>query len=403
MSSVGVGRLRDTATSLWPDAAVRVRRRPVARADETYVVLPSMRRPRLLVPTGSRRVARSAIANSSVGSGALARRFRAALARAAGLGLLEERLPHRRLVVTRARHDPGVAAWVRTHTDLRPSSMSVRIGSDRANAKPVAQMMEPDGRVTAYTKIGTSALTRRLVRGERAALEHVRAVLPRQGGVLRPPRVLASGHLGNRELLVLEAFDLPLQPTAREATLVAAMAEIAALGIMSEQPLGASAYAEGLVRRVAALEEDARRTVGPVLAAILERHDTTRLRFGAWHGDFRPWNVAWDGRRLLIWDWERFAKHVPLGLDAIHHHHRPPVPARPGVDAEASRRQDTLAARPMLDGLGVRVDEHALALLAGLHLLELVLRHLDDVRHAPHVEERDRWMLLADLAAAAGT
>ena len=43
------------------------------------------------------------------------------------------------------------------------------------------------------------------------------------------------------------------------------------------------------------------------------------LSWGAWHGDWTPWNMAVAGDRVLLWDWERFEGGVPLGFDALHY------------------------------------------------------------------------------------
>jgi hypothetical protein len=43
------------------------------------------------------------------------------------------------------------------------------------------------------------------------------------------------------------------------------------------------------------------------------------LTYGAWHGDWTPWNMAWRRDVLHVWDWERFAPAVPVGFDALHY------------------------------------------------------------------------------------
>ena len=42
------------------------------------------------------------------------------------------------------------------------------------------------------------------------------------------------------------------------------------------------------------------------------------LTFGAWHGDWTPWNMATTATTVLVWDWERFGTGVPVGYDALH-------------------------------------------------------------------------------------
>jgi hypothetical protein len=51
----------------------------------------------------------------------------------------------------------------------------------------------------------------------------------------------------------------------------------------------------------------------------VERAGHVALRLGSWHGDWTPWNMAADGSRLLLWDWEHFEVGVPAGFDAVHH------------------------------------------------------------------------------------
>src|SRR5205823_2021204 len=61
-------------------------------------------------------------------------------------------------------------------------------------------------------------------------------------------------------------------------------------------------------------------------SALLQSLDTiaatglcTSLTFGAWHGDWSPWNMASTTGGLLVWDWERFGSGVPRGFDALHY------------------------------------------------------------------------------------
>jgi hypothetical protein len=65
----------------------------------------------------------------------------------------------------------------------------------------------------------------------------------------------------------------------------------------------------------------------PIVAHVEARHGATELRFGAWHGDFTPWNMARleSGRGsgsaaasgVFLWDWERCGP-APVGLDLLH-------------------------------------------------------------------------------------
>src|SRR5690606_19279441 len=56
-----------------------------------------------------------------------------------------------------------------------------------------------------------------------------------------------------------------------------------------------------------------------LVAAAGQRYGDVELTLGAWHGDWTPWNMAWDGTQVLLWDFERFATGVPVGFDRVHY------------------------------------------------------------------------------------
>lgn len=393
------GRLAQLTSTLWPDARVRHERRVPGAGDETYVVLPAARRPRLLVPVENKDVASGAIAKSSIGSNRRARQFRSGVASVARAGLLGSRWVWPRLNITRHPSDPGVVAWARAHAGGAPTSMAVRIGSVRANEKPVAQLMRDDGDVTSYAKIGTTSLTRHLVHHEADVLRKFGPALS-LGGVVRPPRVLGSGRLGERELLVLEPLDLPRHPEAPAHTLVAAMKEIAGVAGVLEQELVGSSYVDRLRRRILAVEPLAGATASRSLDRILATHGGQVLRFGAWHGDFRPWNVALGGGQLMVWDWERFDRDVPLGLDAIHYHHEEVEPGVGRAENVGRLRRTATASAGMLSAL--RVQDDVALVLTRLHLLELALRRMRDASFDPAPKPSWQWALHAELAGSLG-
>jgi hypothetical protein len=99
------------------------------------------------------------------------------------------------------------------------------------------------------------------------------------------------------------------------------------------------------------------------------------LAFGAWHGDWSPWNMASTTGGLLVWDWERFATGVPVGFDALHHwlqsevgpQHRDPLAAAADVFEHAA---------PLLAPFGIDVA-HA-RLTAALYLADVATRYLVD-------------------------
>jgi hypothetical protein len=96
---------------------------------------------------------------------------------------------------------------------------------------------------------------------------------------------------------------------------MAVIAEIAGLSGRTTAPLADSPYWAGVRDRLAA-KDDSDVLTGAV--DWIERHfGGVEMAFGAWHGDFTPWNMARLGDATYLWDWERAAA-APAGLDLLH-------------------------------------------------------------------------------------
>jgi hypothetical protein len=335
-----------------------------------YIVVPDARRPRLLVPSGSRRVSAAAVrryAEPQSRTGRLKRDAVVATLRTGVSGLLLRD----RIRVTGPASE-SIDGYLRAALG-RDLVVSVHIGPARANRKPVLQLIGPDGDTVGFAKLGTGPLTQRLVRAETAALTALGTAGLTE---LTVPRVLHAGHWRDRPILVQSALPvwLPRAPlTARRLT--AAMLDIARCCGFSAGPLAASAYWAELRGCIAAAAD---RSEGAALASVASlvtgSAGDTVLEYGSWHGDWAPWNMANVADALLVWDWERFAQGVPMGFDAMHHELQQRIQSTPdaaaAVDATVARATDLLA--PFGVPAGAR------ELTAVLYLIDLAARYLTD-------------------------
>ena len=105
------------------------------------------------------------------------------------------------------------------------------------------------------------------------------------------------------------------------------------------------------------------------------RSTDPELGFGAWHGDWTRWNMASTSAGLLLWDWERFTRPVPVGFDPLHYGLQTAVVRRrrPPRDAAAECVEN---AATTLAPVGVPAAEAQL--VAVLYLAELSARYLAD-------------------------
>jgi hypothetical protein len=335
-----------------------------------YLVVPDARRPKLLVPSGSRRVAAAAVRRYAEPQSRSAKLKRDAVIAAMRTGASAVLLRDR--VRVTGPFSSSIDGYLSEQLG-RELSVSVHIGPARANRKPVLQLISPDGETFAFGKIGTGPLTQRLVRAETAALN----ALGTSGLTkLTVPRVLHAGQWRGLQVLVQSALPvwLPRAPlTPRRLT--AAMLDIAGCCGYTTGPLNQSAYWHELRARLAAVAD---RAEGAALAAAVDLLAThsgeTALRYGAWHGDWAPWNMANLADALLVWDWERFATGVPAGFDAMHHELQKRIQTSgdaPGAVEATVRKADELLAP-----FGVApVARETTALL---YLVDLAVRYLTD-------------------------
>ncbi|WP_432980063.1 hypothetical protein [Dactylosporangium sp. CA-233914] len=335
-----------------------------------YLVIPNARKPRLLVPADDRRVAAAAVRRYAEPQSRLARLKRDAVVAALHTGLSGL------LLRDRLRLHPAedtIEQYLGRHlgAGLR---LSVHIGPARANRKPVLQLLDATGRTLAFAKLGTSALTRELVRAEGNALAAVGAAGFK---AVKVPDVLHAGQWGEHEVLVQSA--LPVWQARAVLTaprLAAAMLEVARCCGTSHGRLDGSGYWTRLRARLDAVaghaEGSALRTAAERIARAAGDVD---LSFGSWHGDWSPWNMAGVADAVLVWDWERFTPGVPIGYDALHHALQIGIGRSPSAGQAVN---ELVAAAPdLLLPFGV-VHRQAVEVTTLLYLIDLATRYVTD-------------------------
>ncbi|MFG1609838.1 hypothetical protein [Actinoplanes sp. NPDC049265] len=333
-----------------------------------YYVVPDARRPRLLVPAGSRKVAAAAVRRYAEPQSRAARFKRDAVVAALRTGasgvLLRDRV--------KVTGSESIDAHLREALG-RELAVSIHIGPARANRKPVLQLISPEGETFGFAKLGTGPLTQRLVRAETNAL----IALQRSGLTkLTVPTVLHAGQWRGLQVLVQSALPvwLPRSPLTTRR-LAAAMVDIAGCCGYTAGQLVGSPYWTELRARLAGLQDRPEGVALSAAAELLVRHaGPTTFRYGAWHGDWAPWNMANLTDALLVWDWERFAQGVPVGFDAVHHELQRRIQstgdAKGAVEATVRQSAELLAPFGVLPG--------ARELTALLYLVDLAARYLTD-------------------------
>ncbi len=349
-------------------------RLPGARSRE-FLCLPSHSRPQVLVPL-----------TAGGADLVLERRSRTlpakVLKQLVATGLRSRILPL--LPVTRLRvDDPALTeliSWLGGEPDSR---VGILVGPPRANRKPVLRLLTAAGATTAFAKIGTTPVAAELVRREAAALE-----LVGQAGwsSVRPPRLLRAGEWRDREVVVTSALAGDAEERQPTALPIGPTREIAATGARTDLAIGQTTV-------LAAGNPLAWGRWGDEIARLGDRLRTTigdrRIPLGASHGDWTPWNMAWQDQVLEVWDWERYAEAVPQGFDVVHF-----AASRVRADDPAAAEARFLAELPTsLESCGV--DPALADQVLALYLLSTARRYAADLTALPvaAVASRLDWVL----------
>ncbi len=364
--------LREVCELLWPPPAHAAPGTAAGGlADSELIVLPGLRRPRLVVP-GDRRTSSAAIrgygAPGSARGRIAARVLSAALASGLGGLVLRDRLTVR---------VPPDAETIESHLSAALGyrvRVSMNLGGARANRKPVLQLVTPAGRTAGFAKIGVNPLTTELIRAEHAALVRLNAAAL---GRIQVPEVLASGPWRDLEVLVLSP--LPVwhkRVRLRPGQLAEAMAELASVPQVTRSPLTASEYWQRLAARLESADEGSERAaLHDALGQLASQAGSSPLGFGGCHGDWTPWNMASTRTGLLVWDWERFTAATPVGFDALHFWLQARAVAD-GRDPRLAAAACVEQAPALLEPFGLAPDQAHLTAL--VYLADLSVRYLAD-------------------------
>jgi len=195
------------------------------------------------------------------------------------------------------------------HTDI---SIAASLGTPGPNQKPALQIMNREGRVLGYAKIGWNERTIASVRNEEAALSMLEGARFSSAVV---PRILDAGCIDENYVLV-QSPAAALRATGTIAVddrHVRFLAELHGLEPASG-PLPCLEEASIARVRRAGLHYCAH-----LMECVRSEYLCRRqVPFGPGHGDFTPWNIRSAGGKLLVFDWEAFGTRVPAGWDLFH-------------------------------------------------------------------------------------
>jgi hypothetical protein len=352
-----------------------------------FHLLPRGDDPTLAVPVRPRRVAAAALRRYKTPSSSRDRLRMQAIALGVRVGLAPRLLRWARVTVADRTRSATLLGHLEQQLGERLQA-AIAIGPPRQNRKPIVQLLSDDGRSIAFAKVGVNDVTRDLVRRESGALQQVSSgSLPS----LVVPQVLYSGAWRDTEVMVLSALPRASRERVPAARRLAAMQEVARVPGRRDAAYGSCSYRARLMAELDRPGPLADR-LGTVAGQLDSLAADVTVSFGAWHGDWAPWNMAAHDGRVMLWDWERFETDVPAGFDALH------------FELQTLIRVDGLAPRAAVTELGRRGADllrpfdgpaDSADLVVALYLLHIGARALHHERDAATTRRGpiDHWLL----------
>ncbi len=309
------------------------------RSVETWRVFPDRRAPRALLPVEARAARAGLMSHNRLRSPAVAATRMLATAALGPLYVLQGRRSLLRLSVPHEIDDDAVDDAVITRhlrrqiPGARWTAISLRDFHPRA--KPTVQILGDHGSVLAFAKVASDPATGQRVRREADLLDAIAPAVDRPGSPVRLPALIAQGSCGPFTYSVVEPLPAEVyrvEEADRDRVLRPLMTLSSAIGGSggARQPLSGTTLWHDVMARVASaqpargLRLDLLVTLNQLVATVRELDGATPAAVGAYHGDWVPWNMAWqDGGpsgsvpTLWVWDLEYGSRSGPIGLDAL--------------------------------------------------------------------------------------
>ncbi len=349
---------------------------PTHQLVEEYLVLPSLARPRYLVPVAAPRAVTAAFTEHLATAKTSSRALGVMVASGARLGMLGRvgtsrlRIGIDRRIPEKRRADWLILSRLARELDVPGAYGIIAIRRQMPNSKPTARVFTQDGLALGYLKLGWSEATDELVENETQTL----VSLDGRVGPVTTPTVAASGGWSGHRFHLARSLPTGVRPWSGEAGHPTAIRAVASTGWVRSVPLAGSEYAEGTIARLERARAEGVAEAEPLLEWLrrlcrLPGADAD-LQMGRWHGDWIPWNLGKVGDTTVAWDWEYSAPSAPLGFDLVHWHFQSRLAKSDGtlsVAAEAAWRNAS-----QLSQVGVP-DEHQRLVVSG-YLIEILTR-----------------------------
>lgn len=285
-------------------------REKAKNSTDPFLVLPSLKAPRIVVPVSRFKIYRQAFRVHNTAS------FKN---RVMKLGLkysypLTRHWRDRIVIPT-----PAFTDFFRelTRRLQHPEKLfaGIYVGTPGKNQKLTWQLMTATGKVVGYAKIGDNPENTSCIKSEFDVCQKLALYEFRNGEF---PENMFWGKIGNISVLVQSPLARPSRFTGLNLNekIILFLAELSRL-TGNPSPFGTAEFTKKIVRSLKTIPVLPGNLVADLMG-VIKRLNAVNVPFGLYHGDFVPYNVRVLKDRLFVLDWEFARQNYPPFFDLFH-------------------------------------------------------------------------------------
>ncbi len=192
---------------------------------------------------------------------------------------------------------------------------SLSLGTPGVHRKPVIQIMESDGKILGFMKVGWNCVTKKLVENEISILNK----LQKQTLNFKIPTVLFNEEWKGLVLGVLSpATNGQVYPPQELSNIYyKSLKSLSEISYQKELIIN-SRFWKDLIQIKEVDNHFYRFLINRVIHLVEKNYNDLSIPYFFNHGDFAPWNAKIVNGELFLFDWEYANERLPAGFDLFH-------------------------------------------------------------------------------------
>jgi len=203
-------------------------------------------------------------------------------------------------------------------------ALAISTGTPGPFKKITTMIMDSEGKVLGYAKIGETELAIESIKNEASILKllvnsYQLSGIGNQESGISYPECLYEGEIGNAYMMIQTPS--PFEGKSGRIEFNEDYAEVLSILIKDtiiKKKFNESEFYKNLKEGIDIYSPSYKDVLQDGLKYLEETLGDREITFALSHGDFAPWNMLWRGKEVFLYDWESACLEAPAGIDLIH-------------------------------------------------------------------------------------